>query len=88
MKRRRAERIIDRLVPILARKPRAAPLLDPEETVACGLNYAMQFEFWKREITAESQVVNAVMQALRLEGYKIAPMEREDYDRPPPPPCQ
>lgn len=39
MKRRRAERIIDRLVPILARKPRAAPLLDPEETVACGLNY-------------------------------------------------
>jgi hypothetical protein len=72
--------LIDRLALVLARRPRAAPLLDAGEAIACGLNYAMQFEFWKREITEDSQVVHAVKESLRLEGYKIVPMERQDYD--------
>lgn len=65
--------IIDRM-PIEARKPRAGPLLDPDEVIACALNYAMQFEFWKREISPTSQVVAAVTDALNKAGYKIEPI--------------
>lgn len=72
--------IVDRM-PLEARKPRAGPLLDPDEVIACALNYAMQFEFWKREINEKSQVVAAIEQALKSEGYKIVPMERKDYPR-------
>ena len=61
---------IDRM-PLELRKPRAGPLLDPDEVIACSLNYAMQFEFWKREIGANSQVVTAIRDGLRLAGYKI-----------------
>ncbi len=64
---------IDRM-PLESRKPRAGPLLDPDEVIACALNYAMQFEFWKREINETSQVVHAVLQALKAEGYKIEPI--------------
>lgn len=64
--------IVDRM-PLQSRKPRAGPLLDPDEVIACALNYAMQFEFWKREIGEKSQVVCAVLQALHAEGYKIVP---------------
>jgi hypothetical protein len=67
---------IDRM-PLEARKPRAGPLLDPDEVIACALNYAMQFEFWKREINERSQVVHAVLQALKAEGYEIVPTEKE-----------
>jgi hypothetical protein len=72
--------MIDRLAAVLLRGPRAAPLLEAGEAIACGLNYAMQFEFWRREITPDSMVVHAISEALRLEGYKIVPMERQDYD--------
>ena len=61
---------IDRM-PLPLRKPRAGPLLDPDEVIACALNYAMQFEFWKREINCGSQVVRAVVDGLRMAGYKI-----------------
>jgi hypothetical protein len=70
--------IKDRM-PLQSRKPRAGPLLDPDEVIACALNYAMQFEFWKQEINENSQVVQAVLEALKSEGYKIVPMERGDY---------
>ena len=69
-------RSIDRM-PVEHRKPRAGPLLDPDEVIACALNYAMQFEFWKREITENSQVVAAVRQALALEGYEIVPIGKQ-----------
>ena len=65
---------IDRM-PLQSRKPRAGPLLDIDETIACGLNYAMQFEFWKREIGPNSQVVVAIVQALEQEGYEIVPIQ-------------
>ena len=61
---------VDRM-PLELRKPRAGPLLDPDEVIACALNYAMQFEFWKREIKPNSQVVGAIKQGLKLAGYKI-----------------
>jgi hypothetical protein len=61
---------IDRM-PLQSRKPRSGPLLDIDETIACGLNYAMQFEFWKKEITPNSLVVAAVIEALTREGYEI-----------------
>ena len=67
--------IIDRM-PLQSRKPGAGPLLEPDEVIACALNYAMQLEFWKREIAANSQVVHAITEALRLEGYKIVPIEK------------
>lgn len=68
--------IVDRM-PLQQRKPRAGPLLDPDEVIACALNYAMQFEFWKREINEKSQVVQAVEKALQAEGYEIVPIGRE-----------
>lgn len=71
--------LMERLATVF-RKPRAAPLLDPEEAIACGLNYAMQFEFWKHEIAPNSTVVKAVMMALDLEGYAVKPKERADFD--------
>jgi hypothetical protein len=79
MKPARPPLVIDRIAAAQLRGPRAAPLLDPGEAIACGLNYAMQFEFWKREITEDSMVVHAITEALRIEGYKIVPMERKDY---------
>jgi hypothetical protein len=63
-------------MPVESRKPRAGPLLDPDEVIACALNYAMQFEFWKREINEKSQVVAAIEQALRVEGYEIVAAAR------------
>lgn len=56
-----------------SRKPGAAPLLTVNETVACALNYAMQFEFWKYEINETSLVVRAIEQALKAEGYETKP---------------
>lgn len=67
---------IDRM-PLALRKPRAGPLLDPDEVIACALNYAMQFEFWKREINEKSMVVHAIEEALRREGYVIVPKGKE-----------
>lgn len=61
---------IDRM-PVASRKPRAGPLLNPDEVIATALNYSMQFEFWKREIKPSSQVVAAIEEALKQEGYKI-----------------
>lgn len=72
--------LMERLATVF-RKPTAAPLLDPQEAIACGLNYAMQFEFWKHEISPESLVVKAVMMAIDLEGYVIKPKERADYEQ-------
>lgn len=67
---------VDRM-PVELRKPRAGPILDPDEVIASGLNYAMQFEFWKRPITPNSQVVLAVMEAIRLSDYEIVPKGRK-----------
>lgn len=64
--------IVDRM-PLEARKPRAGPLLEPNEVIALGLVYALQFEFWKGDIGEDSQVVHAVLDALHQAGYKIVP---------------
>lgn len=80
MKREPAELLIDRVGAAL-RRPTAGPLLEPNEIIACALVYAMQFEFWRREINETSMVVHAIEEALRRGGYKIVPMERSDYER-------
>ena len=72
-------KLMERLATVF-RKPRAAPLLDPEEAIACGLNYAMTFKFWEREISPDTMVVKAVTMSLDLEGYAIKPKERADFD--------
>lgn len=80
MKRDPRHFVIDDIAAALLRKPTAGPLLKPNEIISCGLNYAMQFEFWKFEINEESTVVRAVEQALRLGGYEIKPIEAKRSD--------
>lgn len=74
---------VDRMPPE-ARKPRAGPLLDPEEVVCTSLN-GVSYRWWrihKNEppLSVTSEPVRAVMQGFRLAGYKIVPMERADYE--------
>jgi hypothetical protein len=65
--------IVDRM-PLPMRKPRAGPLLDPDEVIACALN-GVPYEFWKRmPLSATSQPVREVLNALRFAGYKIEPI--------------
>lgn len=61
-------------MPLPMRKPRAGPLLDPDEVIACALN-GVPYEFWKRmPLSPSSQPVREVINALRLAGYKIVPI--------------
>lgn len=62
------------------RKPTAAPVVEIEEAIAIGITYAMQFEFWKREISPESLVVKAVRQTIEKAGYSIVPTEAKRED--------
>lgn len=67
---------IDRM-PVETRKPRAGPILDVDEVIAQGVLYALQYEFWKRpgSITANSQVVRAIRESIRLGGYSVVVTE-------------
>ena len=67
---------VDRMPPEM-RKPRAGPILDPDEVICNGLIFALQFEFWKhpKRLTANCQAVAAITEALRLAGYSIVPTE-------------
>lgn len=74
---------VDRMPPE-ARKPRAGPLLDPDEVIANSLN-SVPFKWWRDRknvppLSETSEPVRAVLQGLRLAGYKIVPMERADYE--------
>ncbi len=61
---------IDRMPPE-HRKPRAGPLLDPDEVIAHSLN-AVPTEWWRHmPLAADSLPVQAVIDGLRLSGYKI-----------------
>lgn len=61
------------LMPLEARKPRAGPLLDPDEVIACALN-GIPYEWWKKmPVSESSKPVREVMTALHLAGYKIVP---------------
>lgn len=75
---------IDRM-PVEARKPRAGPLLDPDEVICTALN-GITYQWWrthKKEppLSETSEPVRAILQGLRLAGYKIVPMERADYEK-------
>lgn len=76
---------IDRMPPE-HREKRAGPLLDPDEVIAQSLN-AVPFKWWRDRknsappLSETSQPVRAVIDGLRFAGYKIVPMEREDYEQ-------
>jgi hypothetical protein len=62
---------IDRM-PLEARKPRAGPLLDPDEVIACALS--MVPYRWSGRLLSESSIpVRAVLDGLHQAGYKIVP---------------
>jgi hypothetical protein len=70
-------------MPIESRKPRAGPLLDPDEVIAFSLN-GVPYKWWRTHkneppLSETSEPVRAVKEGLRLAGYKIVPMERGDY---------
>ena len=69
-------RSIDRM-PVEHRKPRVGPLLDPDEVIAHSLN-SVPFKWWRSHrneppLSETSIPVTAVLQGLRLAGYKIVP---------------
>jgi hypothetical protein len=60
-------------MPLSSRKPRAGPLIDPDEAIAMALN-SIPYEWWKKmPLSEQSQPVREVLNALRLAGYKIVP---------------
>jgi hypothetical protein len=65
---------IDRMPPE-HRKPRAGPILDPDEVIASSLN-SVSYEWWKTHkntppLSETSEPVLRVIEGLRLAGYKI-----------------
>lgn len=65
--------IVDRM-PVSSRKPRAGPLLDPDEVIAMALN-GIPYEWWKHmPLSESSQPVREILNGLRLAGYKIEPI--------------
>lgn len=60
-------------MPVGMRKPRSGPLLDPDEVIANCLNYSMAFD-WSPPVKPNSTPVKAVLDGLRMAGYKIVPL--------------
>lgn len=60
------------LMPLEARKPRAGPLLDPDEVIAAALSM-VPYRWSGRLLSTESLPVRAVQDALHKAGYKIVP---------------
>jgi hypothetical protein len=65
--------LIDQVAPLLLRKPRAGPLLEPNEVIACALN-SIPYEFWKQKLSEDSIVVHTILDALKKTGWKIEPL--------------
>lgn len=65
--------LIDQIAPLLLRKPRAGPLLDPNEVIACALN-SIPYEFWRQPLSEDSIVVHTILDALKKTGWKIEPL--------------
>lgn len=63
--------IVDRM-PLEVRKPRAGPLLDPDEVIALALS-SVPYRWSGRALSETSQPVQEVLTALHLAGYKIVP---------------
>jgi hypothetical protein len=61
--------IIDRM-PLQSRKPRAGPLLEPDEVIACALSM-VPYRWSGRMLSENSLPVRAVLQALEMAGYEI-----------------
>ena len=77
MKPSRRVPVIDTLQATLLRKPRAGPLLEPNEVIACAIN-SIPYAFWQHNISEDSIVVQTIIDALRKTGWKITAIERKD----------
>lgn len=64
--------IFDDLAPVFARKPRAGPILDPDEVIAAALSM-IPYRWSGRLLAVDSLPVRAVQEALHKAGYKIVP---------------
>lgn len=71
--------VIDQLATIL-RKPTAGPLVTPEEVIAVALSAFVPGP--ADLISPTGRGVRIIMLLLKKMGYKIVPMEREDYGPP------
>lgn len=65
--------LIDQVAPLLLRKPRAGPLLEPNEVIACTLN-SIPYEFWKQNLSEDSIVVHTIIDALKKSGWRFEPI--------------
>jgi len=68
--------IKDRM-PIEMREPSASPKLLPDEVIAMSLN-SVPFKWWRTRkneppLSEHSEPVRAVIEGLRMAGYKIEP---------------
>lgn len=65
-------------MPREAREPSAAPACSARFLIAFALS-AIPYHWSGRPLSEDSHPVNQVLDALRFGGWKIVPMEREDY---------
>ena len=72
---------IDRM-PVESRKPRAGPLLDPDEVIMTALN-GVPYKWWRTHkneppLSETSEPVRAVLQGLKFAGYEIVAVGKQN----------
>lgn len=67
-------------IDVMPREPSAGPPFTASFLIALALS-AIPYRWSGRLLSEESLPVRAVRETLRRGGYKIVPMEREDYER-------
>ena len=70
--------VIDRM-PREAREPSAEPIYSARFLIALALS-TIPYRWSGRILAEESAPVDAVLEALKAGGWKIVPMEREDFE--------
>jgi hypothetical protein len=70
---------IPKIVDLMPRDPSPWPPYSPRFLIAFALS-AIPYQWSGRALSEESMPVSQVVDALRAGGYKIVPMEREDYE--------
>lgn len=66
-------------MPREAREPSVGPILEPGEVIAIALSM-IPYKWSGRALTDKSIPVTHVLDALKRGGWKIVPMEREDFE--------
>lgn len=73
---------LPRIVDLMPREPSAAPPYSPRFLIALALS-SVPYRWWGkgRLVAEDGPPVDNIMECLRRGGWKIVPMEREDYER-------